>query len=104
MFEDDKIYLESELKIDVIASKLNVTSHRISQTLNTIATKPFYDYVNAFRVTHLKRLLTSTDSRKFTILALAFESGFNSKATFNRVFKQHEGMTPKAYQKSRIIA
>ena len=68
-----------------------------------MAKMPFYDYVSTFRVKHLKGLLTKLDNRKFTILALAIESGFNSKATLNRVFKQQVGMTPKGFQKSQII-
>ena len=103
LFNEDAIYLDSDLKIDSIAQTLNVTTHRISQTINTIATKPFYDYVNAFRVNHLKQLLTNLDNHKFTILALAIESGFNSKAKLNRVFKQQVGMTPKSFQKSQAL-
>lgn len=102
LFNENQIYLESELKIEAVANALHVTSHRISQTINTMASKPFYDYVNAFRVNHLKGLLMNSDNRKFTILALAIESGFNSKATLNRVFKLQVGMTPKAFQKAQI--
>ncbi|PCJ94775.1 MAG: hypothetical protein COA50_10300 [Flavobacteriaceae bacterium] len=102
LFQEGQVYLEPELKIDVIANKLNVTTHRISQTINTLTLKPFYDYVNSFRVDHLKELLLDTDHRKFTILALGIESGFNSKATLNRTFKQHVGMTPKAFQQRNI--
>lgn len=102
MFNEEQIYLEPELNIDTIANKLNVTTHRISQTINTLALKPFYDYVNTFRVNYLKQLLLNTDNQKFTILALGIESGFNSKATLNRVFKQQVGMTPKMFQKSQI--
>lgn len=102
LFTKDNVYLEPELKIDTIANLLNVTSHKISQTINTMALKPFYDYVNTFRVHHLKKSLTNSENQKFTILALGIESGFNSKATLNRVFKQHVGITPRAFQKSQI--
>lgn len=102
MFNEEHIYLESELKIDAISKALDVTTHRISQTINTMTSNPFYDYVNAFRVDHLKQLLINNDNQKYTILALGIESGFNSKATLNRVFKQHVGVTPKAFQKAQI--
>ena len=102
LFNQEQIYLESELKIDAIANELNVTTHRISQTINTIASKPFYDYVNEFRVNHLKKLLKNDDNLKFTILALGIESGFNSKATLNRVFRQQVGMSPNAFKKAQI--
>ncbi|MEP2935180.1 MAG: helix-turn-helix domain-containing protein [Gilvibacter sp.] len=102
LFVKDRVYLDAELNIDAIANQLNVTTHRVSQTINSMASKPFYDYVNAFRVTHLKRLLQDPNNKRFTILALGIESGFNSKATLNRVFKQQVGMTPKGFQKTQF--
>lgn len=100
LFEVEKIYLESQLKIQTLSERLGVTTHRISQTINTKAGKSFYDYVNDFRVAHLKALLSIPKNQKYTILALGIESGFNSKATLNRTFKQHIGISPKQFQKS----
>ncbi|MCW5518117.1 helix-turn-helix domain-containing protein [Muriicola sp. Z0-33] len=99
LFDFEEIYLEPQLKIDEIAKQLEVTTHKISQTINSKASKPFYDYVNAYRVNHFKQLLSNPENRKFTILALGIESGFNSKASLNRIFKQTTGMGPKEYQK-----
>lgn len=102
LFNEEQIFLDSELKIDSIAEKLKVSTHRISQTINTKGEMPFYDYVNSFRVSYLKQLLSQETKKKFTILALGIEAGFNSKATLNRVFKQHVGVTPKTFQKSQL--
>lgn len=98
LFEVEEFYLEPQLKIDEIAAQLEVTTHKISQTINSKAKKSFYDYVNHYRVEHFKKLLYSPEKRKFTILALGIESGFNSKASLNRVFKQNTGMSPKEFQ------
>jgi len=99
LFDFEEIYLEPQLKIDEISKQLNVTSHKVSQTINTKANKPFYDFVNQYRVEYFKKALSNPENRKFTILALGSESGFNSKASLNRIFKQQTGTSPKEYQK-----
>lgn len=98
LFESGQIFQNPELKIQYLAEKLEATVHNISQTINTKTGKPFYDLVNQYRVEHLKGLLCDPDKNRFTILALGFESGFNSKASMNRIFKQHTGQTPREYK------
>ncbi len=98
LFEQDALYLVPDLKVQDVAAKLTVTSHNVSQVLNVKAGKSFYDFVNGYRVAHMQRLLAAPETQHFTILALANESGFNSKATMNRVFKQHTDMTPRQYR------
>lgn len=98
LFEAELLYLNPELKVHDLAEKLDITTHKVSQTLNSKAGLTFYDYVNRYRVEHFKKLLTDPKKQNFTILALGFESGFNSKASMNRIFKQIAGITPKAYQ------
>ncbi|EAR01392.1 helix-turn-helix domain-containing protein [Maribacter sp. HTCC2170] len=103
LFTDDTIYLEPELKIETLANRLEVGNHKISQTINTVAKQSFYDYVNKYRVTYLKKLLKSEKHQKYTILAMGIESGFNSKSSLNRIFKQQVGMSPLSYQKTQIV-
>ncbi|MEQ9402850.1 MAG: helix-turn-helix domain-containing protein [Cyclobacteriaceae bacterium] len=98
LFEKEQVFHDPELKVQSIAQQLKVTTHNISQTINSKASKPFYDFVNHYRVEELKRHLTNPEMKKYTILALGLESGFNSKASLNRIFKQHIGQTPKEYQ------
>lgn len=98
VMQEEKLYLNSQLKVYHLAEKLEITTHKISQTLNSIASVSFYDYVNQYRVNHFKSLLRDPSKQNFTILGLGFDSGFNSKASMNRIFKQLEGMTPKEYQ------
>ncbi|MEP2025209.1 MAG: helix-turn-helix domain-containing protein [Reichenbachiella sp.] len=98
LFEDESLHLNAELKVHHLAEKLEVTTHKISQTLNSKAGITFYDYVNQYRVEHFKKLLTDPKKQNFTILGLGFDSGFNSKASMNRIFKQLTGLTPKEYK------
>ena len=56
--------------------------------------------MNGYRVAEFKRLIALPDSEQFTILALAFDAGFNSKATFNAAFRKAAGTTPSAYKKA----
>lgn len=99
LMTEEKVYLEPELKVKHLADQLDTTSHNISQTINSKAGKSFYDFVNHHRLSHFKALLLNPENRKFTILGLGFDSGFNSKASLNRIFKNLEGITPKEFQK-----
>lgn len=98
LFERDALYLRPELKVQDVAAQLKITTHNVSQILNVKAGKSFYEFVNGYRVAHLQGLLIAPDKGHYTILALAIESGFNSKATLNRVFKKRTGMTPRQYR------
>jgi len=98
----NKTYLQPKLSVQELAETLGVTSHVLSQTINEQGGQPFYDYVNAYRVRHLKQLLVDPANTQYTILALGLESGFNSKASINRIFKINTGLTPSAYQQQHL--
>ncbi len=98
LFDSRKIYLEPKLQLQEVADLLDITTHNLSQTINSTTGKPFYDFVNEYRVKHLQKLLVDPSKKKFTILALGLDSGFNSKASLNRIFKEQTGLSPKEYQ------
>jgi len=102
LFENESLYKESKLQLQDVADKLHIPQHTLSQTINTLAGKPFYDFVNSYRVKYLQKLLEDPSQKRFTILALGVESGFNSKASLNRVFKEHTGLSPSAYQRRHL--
>jgi AraC-like DNA-binding protein len=104
MFEDRKLFLEAKLQLQEVADGLNVTTHNLSQTINSITGKPFYDFVNNYRVKYLQKLLADPTKKRFTILALGMDSGFNSKASLNRIFKAETGLSPKEYQLRSLSA
>ena len=102
LFDHDKIYHKPDLKVQDLARQLGVTNHNISQTLNEIAGKSFYDFVNDYRLVYFQKQLANPNKRHYTILALGMESGFNSKASINRVFKKRFGETPRQYQQRML--
>jgi AraC-like DNA-binding protein len=95
--ESNKPYLKSDLKISELADLISVPSYQLSQVINDEFGVSFYDFINKYRVEEAKRLLIE-DSRNYKILAIAYEVGFNSKATFNRVFKKFTDLTPSDYK------
>ena len=104
--EKDKLYQEPELSLQNLADKLLYPSYQVSQAINEGMKKNFYDLINGYRVEEAKRLLVDEKSRNYTILSVGFEAGFNSKTTFNTVFKRFTGCTPTEFrekQKARLI-
>lgn len=101
LFAKENIYLRQDLSLDILAAHMGVSNKKISQLLNEGLDTSFYDYVNTYRIAHFKQRLQAGEAQQLTLLALAFDSGFNSKATFNRVFKQREGVTPLQYKKKQ---
>lgn len=98
LMEQDKLYQEPELTLHQLAGKLQVPTYQVSQALNEGMKKNFYDLVNGYRVEEAKRLLLDSKSVNYTILSVGFEAGFNSKTTFNTVFKKFTGYTPTEYR------
>ncbi len=99
VMEKDKPYLNPELTLDELAERVNVNPHILSQVINTIESKSFYDYINLNRVEYFKELLLRPENNRYTLLALALECGFNSKTAFNRNFKSITGTSPSQYIK-----
>jgi AraC-like DNA-binding protein len=95
--EAEKPYLNPSLNINELASKLSVPAHYISQILNRCLNQNFYHFVNKYRIEESKRVLIATVNQKKTVLEILYETGFNSKSTFNSIFKQYTGMTPTQF-------
>lgn len=100
MFESEQLYLNPKLPLQELAKRVGVSSHKVSQSLNTLARKSYFDFVNGYRVKHLQGLLRDDTNKHLTILALGLDSGFNSKASLNRIFRQHSGQSPSEYLRS----
>ena len=99
----EKLYQNAELKLDDLAEALNVLPNHLSQVINSIENKNFYDYVNQLRIDDFIKMISMPGTQKFTLLSLAFECGFNSKTSFNRNFKKVTGLTPSEYLKQENI-
>jgi len=93
----EKPYLSPSLTLHELAQKLSLPPHCISQVINRCLNQNFYIFVNSYRIEESKRMLEETTERKKTVLEILYETGFNSKSTFNHVFKKQTGMTPTQY-------
>ncbi|MFZ4928894.1 helix-turn-helix domain-containing protein [Chryseobacterium sp. Mn2064] len=98
LMNTQKPYLDSELNLIKLAEMLAVSTHHLSYVINTGFGKNFFQYVNEFRVEYAQKLLKETHN-KLSILGIAYESGFNSKTSFNTTFKKVTGKTPSEFKK-----
>ncbi|MGB0431945.1 MAG: helix-turn-helix domain-containing protein [Bacteroidia bacterium] len=94
---NQKLYLQPDLSLAELARQLKVSTSILSASINSIIKMNFNDYINALRVDEFIRLYEKDKSNQYTLISLAIDSGFNSKATFNRAFKKLKGTSPKAY-------
>jgi AraC-like DNA-binding protein len=97
--EKEKPYLQAKLTINDLSDALQIPKHFISQIINDSLGHTFYSLINSYRVNEVKQRMLSNDKDKFTLLAIAFDSGFNSKSGFNTNFKLETGMTPMEYKR-----
>jgi AraC-like DNA-binding protein len=98
-----KPYLDSELNLIKLAELINMTPHQLSYIINTGFNENFFQYINTYRVEKAKELLDKEDMNKLSILGIAFESGFNSKTSFNTTFKKITGQTPSEFKKRSSV-
>ncbi|KQX15145.1 AraC family transcriptional regulator [Flavobacterium sp. Root420] len=90
------LYKNPNLSLQDLSQELNISSHQLSQFLNNNLNKNFTSFVNEFRINEACKIITSND--KFTLEAVGYDVGFNSKSTFFSAFKKHTGTTPLNYQ------
>ncbi|OGX88410.1 hypothetical protein BEN47_08665 [Hymenobacter lapidarius] len=95
---EDGLYQNPTLTLAELSAHTGLAPRLISFTVNAGFGRSFNDLVNGYRVAEVQRRLAAPDARRFTLLGMAFESGFNSKTTFNRIFKQVTGVAPRDYQ------
>lgn len=96
LLKGQKPYLDPELSLEAFAKLLGVHRSTVSKALSSQG-ESFRGLVNRYRVEEFIRLVQEGQHEHLTLLAIAFESGFNSKASFNRAFKSHTGSSPTAF-------
>jgi len=96
----NRLYEDAELTLTSLAVKLNIHPHDLSRIINVGMEKNFSDFINEFRVRETARKMQDPAHDRLTLLGIAYESGFNSQRTFNRVFKEMTGKTPVEYKNS----
>ncbi|MDP3432419.1 MAG: helix-turn-helix domain-containing protein [Bacteroidota bacterium] len=99
----EKPYLNPKLTLPQLAKEVDIPSHYLSQVINENLELNFFDFINRQRVEDVKSKISGSQYQNYSILGIAFESGFNSKSAFNRVFKNITGLTPSEYKKSLSV-
>jgi AraC-like DNA-binding protein len=100
LMEEEKPFLEPKLTLSALAQRLGVTPNQLSQVINQQEQVNFHDFVNHYRVEEFIR--KAGQHPDYSFLALALDSGFNSKSSFNNIFKKHKGSTPSKYMTEHL--
>ena len=98
--QEQKLFLRGDFSLEVLATQTGFTKHKLSQFFSAHLQESFNDYVNRKRVDLFKQKIAQNENEQFTLLALAYDSGFQSKSSFNYVFKKFEGLSPRQYAQS----
>jgi AraC-like DNA-binding protein len=99
LMETQKLYLNGKLSIHDVSENLNIPRQYISEVLNEHMNISFQDFVNTYRVEEFIERLKNDQNNHFTLLGIATDVGFNSKSSFNAIFKKMKGLTPTEYKK-----
>lgn len=99
LFNEKKIYLNEKLTVSEVAKEIGITNQQLSYLVNRQLGISFLDFINTYRVKEVIASIQKGDHQSNTLLGLALDAGFNSKASFNRIFKNHTGLSPSGYVK-----
>ena len=100
LMEEEKLFRDNDLKINDLSERMSISRQQLSSLLNDELETSFPDFVNAYRIEDFKSRVTDPKEWNKTLLGMAFDSGFSSKSSFQRIFKKAIGMTPSQYSKS----
>jgi AraC-like DNA-binding protein len=103
LLENERLYEEPELTLSSLAKKLNTNTSVLSRVINQGFTASFNDLINEYRINAVKEKLKAGEQQTQTLLGIAFDCGFNSKATFNRAFKKASGLSPKQWMEQEQL-
>lgn len=101
IMEREQAYLDPELTLAKLSKMLKLKPELVSNVLNQCLQQNFFDYINKLRIEEFKLLCMKPENKHLSILGIAYDSGFNSKAAFYRAFKKFEGVSPTAFMAGR---
>jgi AraC-like DNA-binding protein len=96
--EKNKPFLDRDLTIHELSEMTGIQRHHITQVLNEKYRRNFFTFINEYRVKEVIERFSDPKYNNYTILAIAFDAGFNSKTAFNSIFKSQTGLTPSQYR------
>jgi len=99
----ENLYLEPELTLVELATHLDIHPNYLSQAINELEGMSFYDYINGLRIEEFKKRAVLPENQKYTLLAVAFDCGFNSKSAFNRCFRKSTGLSPTEFVRQAVV-
>lgn len=102
--DTEKPYLQPNLKIHELANQLQVSAHFLSKVINQELGINFYSFINNYRIEAFKEQAINQKNHNLTLTGIALNVGFNSKASFNRIFKKHTNLTPSAYIQQKTVS
>jgi AraC-like DNA-binding protein len=100
--QTNKPWLNPELSLEQLAAGLSLRPKILSRVINELLQQNFFDFINRYRIEEAQRLLTDPPDKKITVLEVLYECGFNSKSSFNTLFKKHTGLTPSEFKKKNM--
>lgn len=100
LFDQERIYLENDISLDILSKKLNTTRHNTSQVINEHFNMSFHELINRYRIQDAKKILDNDYNKNLNIIDIAYEVGYNNKVTFNKAFKKDTLLTPSEYQRT----
>jgi len=101
--EKSKPFTNPEYNLQLMSNELDISRQNLSQTINEVFNKNFYQLVNEYRVDEFKKLSVYPKYTHLTLFGVAIEAGFNSKSSFNRIFKEVTSLTPSQYIKEKKL-
>lgn len=104
IMQNEKPYLNSELRLNHLANKLNISRNNASQVINEHFNKSFFEFVNSYRIEEAIRLLDEDISNRFSISDILYQSGFNNRVSFYKAFKKSLGVTPTDYKNHNMAS
>ncbi|NME72394.1 helix-turn-helix domain-containing protein [Flammeovirga aprica] len=103
VMKENKPYLNPELNLEKLSEEVGFSPKKVSVILNQGFEKSFYHFINTYRVEEFKNRISQSENQNLNLLTVAYDSGFNSKSTFNYIFKKETGVTPLQYKKKMNI-
>lgn len=97
----EKCFLEKDITLHDLSKMVNLHSKKCSEIINRKTNSNYFDFINSFRVNYFNEQILKPENKKLTLISVAFDCGFSSKSTFNRIYKKQIGMTPSKYLASR---
>ncbi len=99
LMTEQKPFLQHDLSLPKLAQRSALSTHHLSQIINSRRQQNFFEFVNQYRVAEAQRLLLEPSKAPLNLSAIAFEAGFSSVSAFNAAFKKYTGMTPSQFRR-----